>query len=107
MARLKDQICYACQTSVHRPSIRCLSRDHISETEKDRPIVTMGHYIVVGIADSVAARRSSQTPLGDTLVSKKYVQILVRLIVRLVVRPQLSNSAVYSLFVLSLSFFDE
>jgi len=54
---LKGQLCLP--TSVCPSSDCCLSRDHISETKKDRPIVIMEHSIKIGTADSVAAFRSS------------------------------------------------
>jgi len=60
-ARLKGQICHDCRLrSVVSPwSAHCPFRGHISKTEQDRPTVTMGHYLAVGIADSIAALRSS------------------------------------------------
>jgi len=51
-------------------AVRCPSRGHISETKQNRPIVTVEHFQEVGIGDSVAAFRSSQTlPWRDIQVS--------------------------------------
>jgi len=58
--------------------VHCSSNRHISKTKQERPIVTIEHYYEVGIADSVAAFKSSPYALlGDVLVSDtKYVQII-------------------------------
>jgi len=89
------RMCSVCRRrSVVRPSVRCLSRDHISKTEQVRPIVTMEQCPEVATVDSVAHSRPAKMPSwGDILVSnlkKKYLQI--RPPVRLGVRLELLSS---------------
>jgi len=65
------RMCSVCRRrSVVRPSVRCLSGDHISKTEQVRPIVTMEQCPEVATVDSVAHSRPAKMPSwGDILVS--------------------------------------